>query len=164
MDRLSERRKDWISKEITLLLTVIQGFVLVSSMQLTQTGWAAKGAVLLTMTTGTMFIMWLSNMNALLGIGGLTLLVLANILQSAMKTGLAGILMLADHSTTRLMVVVAALVIIMVLFAYLNVMADRGEYRLPLVRLMIDNNYASRSYLPIKLTPPAGCRSCLPCR
>lgn len=156
MDRLSERRKDWISKEITLLLTVIQGFVLVSSMQLTQTGWAAKGAVLLTMTTGTMFIMWLSNMNALLGIGGLTLLVLANILQSAMKTGLAGILMLADHSTTRLMVVVAALVIIMVLFAYFNVMADRGEYRLPLVRLMIDNNYASRSYLPIKLTPAGG--------
>lgn len=95
-------------------------------------------------------------MNALLGIGGLTLLVLANILQSAMKTGLAGILMLADHSTTRLMVVVAALVIIMVLFAYLNVMADRGEYRLPLVRLMIDNNYASRSYLPIKLTPAGG--------
>lgn len=79
------------------------------------------------MTTGTMFIMWLSNMNALLGIGGLTLLVLANILQSAMKTGLAGILMLADHSTTRLMVVVAVLVIIMVLFAYLNVMADRGN-------------------------------------
>lgn len=156
MDRLSEKRKDLISKEITLLLTIIQGFVLVSSMQLTQPGWEAKGTVLLTLTAGTMLVMWLSNMNALLGIGGLTLLVLANILQAAMKTGLAGIMAIANHSAARLALVVAALIVILVLFAYLNVLADRGEYRLPLVRLLIDNTYASRSYLPIKLTPAGG--------
>lgn len=156
MDRLSEKRKDLISKEITLLLTIIQGFVLVSSMQLTQPGWEAKGTVLLTLTAGTMLVMWLSNMNALLGIGGLTFLVLANILQAAMKTGLAGIMTIANHSAARLALVVAALIVIMVLFAYLNVLADRGECRLPLVRLLIDNTYASRSYLPIKLTPAGG--------
>ena len=42
------------------------------------------------------------------------------------------------------------------IFAALNVLTDRGEYRLPLVRLLIDNRYASRSYLPIKLTPAGG--------
>ena len=95
LDRLSEKRKDWISKEITLLLTLLQGFVVISSMQLTTPGWAAKGAVLLTLTAGTMFTIWLSNTNAQFGIGGLTLLVLANMLQIVMKTGLAAILTLA---------------------------------------------------------------------
>ena len=156
LDRLSEKRKDWISKEITLLLTLLQGFVVISSMQLTTPGWAAKGAVLLTLTAGTMFTIWLSNTNAQFGIGGLTLLVLANILQIAMKTGLAAILTLAGHSEVRLVLIIAALVVGLVLFAALNVLTDRGEYRLPLVRLLIDNRYASRSYLPIKLTPAGG--------
>lgn len=156
LDRLSENRKDRISKEITILFTLIQGIVMVESMKLTVSGWQPKAIVLLTLTTGTMFVVWLSNMNALRGIGGLTLLVLANILQSAMQTGLVGIETLANHSNARLAMVVGSLVVGIILFAYLNVITDRGEYRLPLVRLLIDSKYATRSYLPIKLTPAGG--------
>ena len=156
LDRLSEKRKDLIFKELTLMFALLQGFVLVRPMHLLTAGWAAKSAVLLTLIAGTMLAIWLSNLNAQVGLGGMTLLVLANMLQAAMKTGLAALLVLAGHSVSRLVVLAALLAVGVIAILSLTVLTDRGEYRLPLVRLLIDNRYASRSYLPIKLTPAGG--------
>lgn len=156
LDRMSANRLDYISKEITLILAVIQAFVVVANLQLTVRGIGPKLAVGLVLVAGALYCVWLSNMNGRFGLGGPTLLVLANILQSALGMAIDGIAKLAGSSTARLIWILVGLAIFLVLFAYLNVMMDRGEYRLPIIHLLIDSQYASRSYLPIKLTPAGG--------
>ena len=156
LDRMSANRLDYISKEITLILAVIQAFVVVANLQLTVRGIGPKLAVGLVLVAGALYCVWLSNMNGRFGLGGPTLLVLANILQSALGMAIDGVAKLAWSSTARLIWILVGLAIFLVLFAYLNVMMDRGEYRLPIIHLLIDSQYASRSYLPIKLTPAGG--------
>lgn len=155
-DRMSEQRMDRISKGLTMALALVQAFVFVYSMKLTATGNYPKVAVGITLITGTFFCVWLSNINAQFGLGGIILIVLVNMIQSAAGTVVSGAEQLAGHSAWRMAMVVIGGVALLLLFAYLNVIMDRGEVRLPLVHILVDSRYSSHSYLPVKLTPAGG--------
>lgn len=156
LDRMGEQEMDTLGKRITIVIALLEAVVMVNGMKLTTDGWEAQVSVGLVLIAGSMYCVWLSMQNARLGIGGPILLVLANMLQAALGTAIGAVEKLAGHSSTRLAVVIGALILFLVVFAYINVLMDRSEYRFQVVHLLIDNRYAERSYLPVKLTPAGG--------
>lgn len=99
--------------------------------------------------------MWLCNMNAKYGLGGSTLLVMINILQSGVD-GLKSSNLLQTLSIWQQVELGCTFISVLMVFTWLNVFFDRSEVRLPLIRLLSDDNNLKLSYVPIKLIPAGG--------
>lgn len=144
-----------ITKVITLVLALVQGFIALVGMKLTDNSIDAKLIVYLVLIAGSMAVMWLAIMNARYGLGNSMMIIMANILQSTIGTIVVAIKsMLKTQQALIIFSIIAAVALIV--FAYINVLLDKAEYRIPLVRILIDNEYTERTYIPIKLTPAGG--------
>lgn len=140
---------------LVMLIAALQATVSVFQINFTTDTDLIKFENGVVLVAGAFFVMWLSNMNAKYGIGGIMFLVLANIIQSMMGTILTVVQRASKIPAGLLMLIVGGLVALAFL-SWLSVMMDHGEFRVPLRRLLIDNRYSEKSYLPIKLTPANG--------
>ncbi|QOG11089.1 accessory Sec system protein translocase subunit SecY2 [Leuconostoc sp. LN180020] len=113
--------------------------------------------VTLIMTTGSVFLIWLSNMNDQLGIGGPVVLILAGMLirwpaiatQYVIETFSAGIEMVD-------MIKIVIIILGVILLIRLSVTMQRAELRLPIKNILSDNDFSSKTYLPIQINPAGG--------
>lgn len=94
------------------------------------------------MVTGAFVILWLATRNGKYGIGGQTILIYVNILDSVVNT-----VRYTKHADLKL---IGTISVVALLF---TIIFENTEYRIPMQRISIHNIYSDKNYIPIKLNP-----------
>lgn len=146
---IQDRRKMYL----TLMIAVIQSLA-VSLRLPVQSSYSAILVVLmntLLLIAGTFFLVWLSDLNASMGIGGSTVILLSsmvlNILQDVLET------FQTVHIPTGIVVL---LVFMTIIFSYLLALMYRARYLVPVSKIGLHNRFKRYSYLEIMLNPAGG--------
>lgn len=94
------------------------------------------------MVTGAFVILWLATRNGKYGVGGQTVLIFVNILDSIVNT-----VKYSDFDEIKIIgsIGFAAMVV--------TIIFENSEYRIPMQRISIHNIYSDKNYIPIKLNP-----------
>lgn len=108
--------------------------------------------VTLVLITGAFVINWLGNMNAAYGLGGPIVIMLASILSNQMRA----LPVVVDLWQSGKVALVLAFGFWGLLTVFFSVFFEWSEYRIPIQRMSIHNNYAKDSYLPIKVNIAGG--------
>lgn len=146
---IQDRRKMYL----TLMIAVIQSLA-VSLRLPVQSSYSAILVVLmntLLLIAGTFFLVWLSDLNASMGIGGSTVILLSsmvlNIPQDVLET------FQTVHIPTGIVVL---LVFMTIIFSYLLALMYRVRYLVPVSKIGLHNRFKRYSYLEIMLNPAGG--------
>ena len=94
------------------------------------------------MVTGAFVILWLATRNGKYGIGGQTILIYVNILDSVVNT--------VRYTKLADLKLIGAISVVALLF---TIIFENTEYRIPMQRISIHNIYSDKNYIPIKLNP-----------
>lgn len=145
---------------LTLVIGLIQALALVLSYPLIDKDNLPEGLaqtiLVIFLLAGTFYLVWLGNKNSQYGIGGPTIIILANMLLriprnfSGMQTYFLGVASQIE------MILIIFIFLFSAFTAVTTVLMERGERRIPLNRVMINNDFAEKSYLPIKANPSGG--------
>ena len=100
---------------------------------------------------GTFFLVWLSDLNSLFGIGGSIVILMASmmanlpyqIMDSVEKLGIGWNVLLP-------------LILFSLIFLYVSGVVQRARYRIPINKINIHNRFKQYSYLDIMLNPAGG--------
>ncbi|HET4403445.1 TPA: accessory Sec system protein translocase subunit SecY2 [Streptococcus pneumoniae] len=146
---IQDRRKMYL----TLLIAVIQSLAVSLSLPV-QSSYSVILVVLmntLLLIAGTFFLVWLSDLNASMGIGGSIVLLLSsmvlNIPQDVLET------FQTVHIPTGIIVLLALLTLV---FSYLLALMYRARYLVPVNKIGLHNRFKRYSYLEIMLNPAGG--------
>ncbi|HGK2100100.1 preprotein translocase subunit SecY [Streptococcus pneumoniae] len=146
---IQDRRKMYL----TLMIAVIQSLA-VSLRLPVQSSYSAILVVLMNtilLIAGTFFLVWLSDLNASMGIGGSTVILLSsivlNIPQDVLET------FQTVHIPTGIVVL---LVFMTIIFSYLLALMYRARYLVPVSKIGLHNRFKRYSYLEIMLNPAGG--------
>ena len=96
----------------------------------------------LQMITGAFLILWLATRNGKYGVGGQTILIYVNILDSVVRTVKS-----RDFEEIKIIGVVGLVAL------FFTIIFENSEYRIPMQRISIHNIYSDKNYIPIKLNP-----------
>ncbi|MDC7278626.1 preprotein translocase subunit SecY [Butyrivibrio fibrisolvens] len=94
------------------------------------------------MVTGAFVILWLATRNGKYGVGGQTILIYVNILDSVVNT--------VKNIEFKELKVVGILSVIALVF---TIIFENTEYRIPMQRISIHSIFSDKNYIPIKLNP-----------
>jgi len=103
------------------------------------------------MVAGTFFLVWLSDLNAALGLGSSVVIIMAGMVLY-LPEDIAQILSKIDIPSSWYFVGLALILV----FVYTAVIIEYSRYRIPVNKLGIHNNLKSYTYLDIKLNPAGG--------
>ena len=94
------------------------------------------------MVTGAFVILWLATRNGKYGIGGQTVLIYVNILDSVVNT-----VRYASVDNLKIIGLIGGFALLF------TIIFENTEYRIPMQRISIHNIYSDKNYIPIKLNP-----------
>jgi preprotein translocase subunit SecY len=143
--KISPFKMNRVSLILSLIIAMLQAFVLVQDLQFRVTGSAlevAKFIAVIELVAGATIIMWLTSRNKKYGIGGQTALIYLNILD--------GILTTVQGNTIRSLVLPILLSVVVLV---IMIVMENAEKRIPVQRISIHNIYADKNYMAIKLNP-----------
>lgn len=103
------------------------------------------------LTTGSFVLVWLGTLNTKKGFGGMTVIILVNMISSFQENLFKYVQLNAHHSDFALNI--AIFLIALIVLVQLTVRLYQAEYRIPIKRIGINNAYNEGSYLPIRVTP-----------
>jgi len=103
------------------------------------------------MVAGTFFLVWLSDLNAALGLGSSVVIIMAGMVLY-LPEDIAQILSKIDIPSSCYFIGLALILV----FVYTAVIIEYSRYRIPVNKLGIHNNLKSYTYLDIKLNPAGG--------
>ena len=103
------------------------------------------------MVAGTFFLVWLSDLNAALGLGSSVVIIMAGMVLY-LPEDIAQILSKIDIPSSWYFIGLALILV----FIYTAVIIEYSRYRIPVNKLGIHNNLKSYTYLDIKLNPAGG--------
>ncbi|KAA9298702.1 accessory Sec system protein translocase subunit SecY2 [Aerococcus tenax] len=145
---------------LTLFIGAIQALSMVVTFPLMREtslpDWFMQLAIMIFLLGGSFYLIWLGNKNTEFGIGGPTVIILSNMLLriprnfSAIQTYARGVLSREEIYLLIFTGLFAAFT------ALTTILMEKGERRIPLNRVMINNDFAEKSYLPIKVNPSGG--------
>lgn len=112
-------------------------------------------ATMLILVTGSYVLMWLGNLNSQKGIGGQTVIIIANMILTFLINILSYI---GLHQDEPLFIGLTLGILALGIsgLVYLTVKVYRAEYRIPIRRIMVISSFADHTYIPIRLTPAGG--------
>lgn len=149
---------------LAIVIGFIQSIAIVNNVEISKKisvfGHTEFGSILtisLIMVIGAVFLIWLSTMNEILGIGGPTILILAsmiinwpeNISMYFIENFRSGI-----NNTAVIKTLVIAIGILFLVL--LTVSFQRAQRKIPIRKIMINNDFYHKSYLPIQINPAGG--------
>ena len=143
--KVSPTKMTKISLVITLVIAMLQAAMRVNEIQFSVTGnmlYVAKMVALVEMVTGAVVIFWLASRCKRFGLGGQSVLILANVIDSV-RTMLSGY----DMDVLAVPLVISLFVMIV------TVIMENAEMRIPVQRISIHNIYADKNYMAIKMNP-----------
>lgn len=103
------------------------------------------------MVAGTFFLVWLSDLNAALGLGSSVVIIMAGMVLY-LPEDIAQILSKIDIPSSWYFIGLALILV----FVYTAVIIEYSRYRIPVNKLGIHSNLKSYTYLDIKLNPAGG--------
>ena len=140
---------------LTLVIALIQSVALVLNLPLQETGGVDVTTIIvldtLVLMAGTYFLIWLTDLNAAMGLGGSIMIVMASMIAYIPQDIWHSIQELKISSLWLGMLLVFSLV-----FLYLAVTVERSKYRIPVNKINIHNRFKKYSYLDIRLNPAGG--------
>lgn len=144
---------------LSLIIAAIQAFGLLASSNLIEMEFLgmsgdgiAMAVTMLILITGSVVLTWLGNMNTARGLGGMTIIILVNMILAFIENG-AGFISEIDGFSWGLVGQLVLFVVAYSSLVLLTVTLYRGEYRIPIKRVGINTSYNQKSYLPIRVTP-----------
>lgn len=162
IDELSKKKQDIGQYLLAIAICLLQGIVIIRGYEFNENAIAYYGQSklvimsLLFLVSGTLLLIWLGNMNSEYGIGSMIILIVVNMVSTLSDTIVKFFtgnltIQLENYGT-----ILAILVIFSLIGMLVNITLDRAEYRMPLIRILIDNKFSKETYLPIKLNPSGG--------
>ena len=149
---------------LAIVIGFIQSIAIVNNVEISKKisvfGHTEFGSILtisLIMVIGAVFLIWLSTMNEILGIGGPTILILAsmiinwpeNISMYFIENFRSGI-----NNTAVIKTLVIAIGILFLVL--LTVSFQQAQRKIPIRKIMVNNDFYHKSYLPIQINPAGG--------
>lgn len=148
-DEIQDRRRMYLTLAIALVqsLAVSLNLPIVSGVN----GGLAVFMNTILLISGTFFLVWLSDLNSLFGIGGSIVILMASmmanlpyqIMDSIEKLGIGWDVLLP-------------LILFSLIFLYVSGIVQRARYRIPINKINIHNRFKQYSYLDIMLNPAGG--------
>ena len=140
---------------LTLVIALIQSVALVLNLPLQEAGGVDMTTIMvldtLVLMAGTYFLIWLTDLNAAMGLGGSIMIVMASMIAYIPQDIWNSIQELKISSLWLALMLVFSLV-----FLYLAVTVERSKYRIPVNKINIYNRFKKYSYLDIRLNPAGG--------
>ena len=140
---------------LTLVIALIQSVALVINLPLQEAGGVDMTTIMvldtLVLMAGTYFLIWLTDLNAAMGLGGSIMIVMASMIAYIPQDIWNSIQELKISSLWLALMLVFSLV-----FLYLAVTVERSKYRIPVNKINIHNRFKKYSYLDIRLNPAGG--------
>lgn len=140
---------------LTLVIALIQSVALVLNLPLQEAGGVDMTTIMvldtLVLMAGTYFLIWLTDLNAAMGLGGSIMIVMASMIAYIPQDIWNSIQELNISSLWLAFLLVFSLV-----FLYLAVTVERSKYRIPVNKINIHNRFKKYSYLDIRLNPAGG--------
>ena len=140
---------------LTLVIALIQSVALVLNLPLQEAGGVDMTTIMvldtLGLMAGTYFLIWLTDLNAAMGLGGSIMIVMASMIAYIPQDIWNSIQELKISSLWLALMLVFSLV-----FLYLAVTVERSKYRIPVNKINIHNRFKKYSYLDIRLNPAGG--------
>ena len=140
---------------LTLVIALIQSVALVLNLPLQEAGGVERSTIMvldtLVLMAGTYFLIWLTDLNAAMGLGGSIMIVMASMIAYIPQDIWNSIQELKISSLWLALMLVFSLV-----FLYLAVTVERSKYRIPVNKINIHNRFKKYSYLDIRLNPAGG--------
>jgi len=140
---------------LTLVIALIQSVALVLNLPLQEAAGADMTTIMvldtLVLMAGTYFLIWLTDLNAAMGLGGSIMIVMASMIAYIPQDIWNSIKELNISSLWLAFLLVFSLV-----FLYLAVTVERSKYRIPVNKINIHNRFKKYSYLDIRLNPAGG--------
>ena len=155
--RIPEATMERARYALMVILAIIQSISLMSSYEIEPLPWGpfpatvnAQIVIVVIFTAGAMLVAWLAKRNEDLGLGGITMFILYQLVITGMRNlqQLPALAASGDYAGVLWLVLVAC-----VLVAIIGVFAGNAELRLHVNKVSIDSGYTGVSYLPIKLNP-----------
>lgn len=109
-------------------------------------------ATILILVTGATILSWLGSINSQKGLGGMMIIIIVNMIIS-FQQNLFRYFTQNQFTGNELLLNILIFTIILFLLIALTVILYRGEYRIPIKRIGINNAYNEHSYMPIRVTP-----------
>lgn len=147
--RKSEREQSFWQLLFTLVLTTLQGLVKILGSDFDTPALSAKVAALIIMIGATFFLIWLASMNVQFGIGGVGAIFMINIIVGNARLIIPEFSHLTNSPHLFWLAIIGCLLTVFIII-WCSVVFERSEYRMPLKRVMITNEYSDEVYLPIK--------------
>lgn len=142
----SPKKITWATLYLMFIWTVVQAYFTVQSTLYIYDGGIeliiAKLVSGIEMVTGAFVILWLATRNGKYGVGGQTILIYVNILDSVVNT-----VKTVDISELKIIGLVSAAALLF------TIIFENSEYRIPMQRISIHSIYSDKNYIPIKLNP-----------
>ncbi|WP_201331637.1 hypothetical protein, partial [Lactobacillus nasalidis] len=151
MSKMTERKMDIGQKTLTFFLAVIQASVMLQEFQLTDNSFGARLGAGLFLLTGCFLLIWLSVENDKNGLGGISLILMANMFFTLMKNFVSGLI--PGLGATEANIVRAFSLLAILFLGTMTVILTNAERRVPVTKLLISAEFGSESYLPIRLLP-----------
>ena len=140
---------------LTLVIALIHSVALVLNLPLQEAGGVDMTTIMvldtLVLMAGTYFLIWLTDLNAAMGLGGSIMIVMASMIAYIPQDIWNSIQELKISSLWLALMLVFSLV-----FLYLAVTVERSKYRIPVNKINIHNRFKKYSYLDIRLNPAGG--------
>ena len=140
---------------LTFVIALIQSVALVLNLPLQEAAGVDMTTIIvldtLVLMAGTYFLIWLTDLNAAMGLGGSIMIVMASMIAYIPQDIWNSIQELKISSLWLALMLVFSLV-----FLYLAVTVERSKYRIPVNKINIHNRFKKYSYLDIRLNPAGG--------
>ncbi|VOG04195.1 preprotein translocase subunit SecY [Streptococcus pneumoniae] len=146
---IQDRRKMYL----TLMIAVIQSLAVSLSLPVQSSYSVILVALMntLLLIAGTFFLVWLSDLNASMGIGGSIVILLSSIVLNIPQDVI---------ETFKLVYIPTGIVVLLVfmtiIFSYLLALMYRARYLVPVNKIGLHNRFKRYSYLEIMLNPAGG--------
>lgn len=157
----SLEKSDRMQKIIMLLFCILQAIGITQSVNSHQLAeqmmlpiWYLQIILGMIIVAGAFLLLWLANLNAEYGVGGMTIIVMSTIVMSLQKNLSSFIINYWNEPYVFILFLSTAVAIVVLIFCQLLV--EKAEVRLPLNRLLSRELFYDKSYLPIKFAPASG--------
>jgi preprotein translocase subunit SecY len=155
--RIPENSEKRARNVLMVILALIQAISLMSTYQIGELNVGpfsgqvnAEIVVVVILTVGAILVAWLANLNDELGLGGITMFILYQLIISAMRNLESLHIATSNPEYVRVLwfVIVACVCVVLI-----GIFAGNAELRLHVNKVSIDSGFTGVSYLPIKLNP-----------
>ncbi|GAA4192298.1 accessory Sec system protein translocase subunit SecY2 [Gryllotalpicola kribbensis] len=155
--KIPEQTQERARYVVMIVLAIIQSISLMSRYDISGLTWGpfsdqvnAQIVIVVIFTAGAVLVAWLAKRNEDLGLGGITMFILYQIIITAMRNlETMHVATSSDRYLLVLWLVIAACVCVILIGVFLG----NAELRLHVNKVSIDSGFIGVSYLPIKLNP-----------